>query len=538
MRLTVNNIKLPINHNSEDIKKATAKALHMDVADICDLIIRRKSIDAREKDSIKYVYSIDVTTTKTIRNPGSGKYKNIVESVQSIYNIPDRNYYGKPVIVGAGPAGLFCAFLCVEAGVNPIIIERGAPVEERIKDVELFWNNKILKPDSNVQYGEGGAGTFSDGKLNTLVKDKKNRCRFVLETFVRFGAPEYILYDAKPHVGTDVLMTVVRNMREYLLDRGAELRFHTKLTGISYSSGNVTGVIIDGPKGIEEIDTDRIVLAIGHSARDTFEWLCNIGIKMDAKPFAVGLRVEHPQLLIDKSQYGIPRGEYLPAAAYKLTGKSSTERGVYSFCMCPGGYVVNASSEDGLLAVNGMSYSKRDGKNANSAIIVTVTPEDYDGLDALAGVRFQRELERKAYELGEGCIPIQSLGEYLAGLGIEPMHRTVPDDVWEGFSPQNKGDYKETDLHALLPKEIGRSLAEGMQQFGAKIYGFDDNRCLLSGVESRTSSPVRIWRNDNGESPSLAGLYPCGEGAGYAGGITSAAMDGMFIAEQIISTNI
>ncbi len=555
MRISVNNIKLPIEHKDHELIRQTAKMLHLPVSDITDIEIRKRSIDARKKDNIRYVYTVDCDVKDSEKIFRRIKEGSVRQCSDDVYKIPERNYNGRPVIIGAGPAGLFCAYICVEAGIKPIVIERGSEVSGRRRDVDEFWRTGILKPDSNVQFGEGGAGAFSDGKLNTLIHDRNGRCRYVLETFVKFGAPANILYDAKPHVGTDILTEVISSMRKYLISRGAEFMFDTCVSDIIISNGSVKGVIITRSKDESEINSDRVVLAIGHSARDTFELIRKKGICIRPKAFAVGLRIEHPRRFIDVSQYGEYGADILPAAAYKLTAKSSTGRGIYTFCMCPGGYVVNASSEPGMLAVNGMSYSGRNGDNSNSAVIVTVTPEDFPSDDALSGVEFQRELERRAYELGSGRVPVQKIADYAGAYGFPRSDRksaaykdeiTVPVGLTEenriqsftsdsaDFVPNIKGTYEFADVHSILPDTLNTCLMEGIYSFDRQIRGFADPEAILSGVESRTSSPVRIERDDDGMSISVQGLYPCGEGAGYAGGITSAAMDGMYIAEQIL----
>jgi uncharacterized FAD-dependent dehydrogenase len=459
--------------------------------------------------------------------------------------------------VGAGPCGLFAAYELALHGYRPVLIERGRDVESRQQDVEEFWKSGRLNTASNVQFGEGGAGAFSDGKLNTMVKDRDGRGREALNIFVGAGAPEEILYEAKPHIGTDRLMEVVANIRRQIIEHGGEVLFNTKLTQIITSdsdaskdnTGNtekiqlrangtldqagsgqvpcrhVTGVRITDESGDRILETGHVILAIGHSARDTFEELHKENIHMEPKAFAVGLRVEHPQKKINISQYGTDAGLTLPPAPYKVVYNTKAGRGVYSFCMCPGGYVVNASSEEGRLCINGMSYYARDSRNANSAIIVTVKPEDFGGEGPLAGVAFQRRLEEKAYALGGGRIPAEYFCDYKAG-----VHASGPEDNHEraGWNrPCCRGEYVFADVHTLLPDEIRESIIEGMEHFGHMIKGFDSDDVLMEGVEARTSSPVRITRDESLQSVSLKGLYPCGEGAGYAGGIMSAAMDGI-----------
>lgn len=425
-----------------------------------------------------------------------------------------------PVIVGSGPAGLFAAYELAAHGYAPLVIERGRDVEQRTKDVEAFWASGSLRKNSNVQFGEGGAGTFSDGKLNTLVKDVAGRNRHVLELFVKAGAPKEILYVNKPHIGTDILKKVVKSLREEIIGMGGTVAFETQLTGIQVKNGALRAIEVNGERWIE---TEILILAIGHSARDTFEMLEQTGIHMEAKSFAVGMRVEHPQKMIDECQYKGADMRYLPTASYKLTTNLDNGRGVYSFCMCPGGYVVNASSEEGLLAVNGMSYHDRAGANANSAIIVSVTPEDYPGEGPLKGVAFQRELERRAYRIGRGRIPQQLFGDF---------ERNQISEDYGAFSSAAKGRTTFANLREIFPEEISRSFIEGMHRFAKYIPEYDREDAVLSAVESRTSSPVRISRNEAFES-NIAGVYPGGEGAGYAGGIMSAAMDGLKVAEAV-----
>lgn len=539
--ILIQNLKLRIPHESEKIREKAAQVLMIKHSDICSWEILRRSLDARKKPELYYIYSVEVGVRdekKVLER--AGKNKKIKEQI----SISDRMEYSfpssqveiavpSPIVVGAGPAGLFCTYYLALAGFRPILLEQGKSVEERKKDVDHFWKTGQLDTASNVQFGEGGAGTFSDGKLNTLVKDKDGRNRAVLQTFVKFGAKESILYDAKPHIGTDELFHVIQNMRRELLCLGARIRFESKVTDLITCEGKedgqrkIAGVrLLDG----SEILGEHVVLAIGHSARDTFSMLLDKKISMEPKAFAVGFRVEHPQDVINESQYGLKDPGELGAAQYKVTAKTSKGRGVYSFCMCPGGYVVNASSEEGRLAINGMSYSKRDGRNANSAVIVSVTPEDYPGEGPLSGIQFQRELEEKAYSLQNGKIPVQRYGDFKNA--VLNKNRMVAGEGIFAILPQCKGDFAWADLSSILPEECNKAFVEGMTQFGRQIKGFDRSDAVLSGVESRTSSPVRILRDEALQS-NIGGLYPCGEGAGYAGGITSAAMDGLRVAEEI-----
>ena len=525
--IRLNQLKLPVDHTREQLIHKTAQYLRIPAADILELQIVRQSLDARKKPALFYSYSVNVTVKKeekvykdACRRLGKANVL-LTEKTEYLFPAEGSTQQKHPtVIIGMGPAGLFCGYYLAQHGYAPVILERGADVDARQADVEAFWQTGRLKPDSNVQFGEGGAGTFSDGKLNTLVKDKYGRNTEVLKTFVKHGADPAILYQAKPHIGTDVLSKVVKSMREEILRMGGEVRFHSQMTEILTENGQVTGVKVNDT---EVLPCEQVVLAPGHSARDTFSMLYRKQFPMSAKPFAVGFRVEHPQSLINMSQYGAESVKGLGAAAYKVTAKTSTGRGVYSFCMCPGGYVVNASSEKERIAVNGMSYSGRNGDNANSAIIVTVTPEDF-GSNILDGMHFQRRLENLAWREGNGKIPVQLYGDF------------KNNRISTGFgaiTPSIKGAYTFGNLNHVLPEFLTAPLKEGITGFSTRIKGFDMEEAVLSGVESRTSSPVRILRDESLQSETLHGLYPCGEGAGYAGGITSAAVDGLKIAEQI-----
>ena len=571
--LRVNQVKLSVDHSQSELHSTICQILGISSSQLLHFSLHKQSIDARRKPDIYYVYTVDVQVSNE-KAVLKKKKRQVEPAKEMTYTLPsllkplDKKSVsdGKatpPIIVGTGPAGLFCAYLLAKAGLQPLLLERGAPVEERILDVNKFWETGALNPDSNVQFGEGGAGTFSDGKLNTLVNDKQMRHRFVLETLVEHGAPESILYEQKPHVGTDILILVVKNLRKSIESLGGTFCFHTCLTDIVRTEDRnkkmqLQKILATTREGDEikhkELFTNKLVLAIGHSARDTFEMLSQKKIPMIAKPFAVGLRIEHPQENINLSQYGVSHSPYLPAASYKLAEQLENGRGVYSFCMCPGGYVVNASSEERGITVNGMSYHGRDGKNANSAIVVTVAPEDFkrmkeyyetdesknslcddslvndslinDSLfnEPLIGMYFQRALEQKAFSLGTGKIPVQRFEDFVNNQASKALGT---------ITPCIKGGWESANLHNLFPVEITSSLVQGIQKMGLKIKGFDHPDALLSAVETRTSSPVRILRDEQYES-EVKGIYPCGEGAGYAGGITSAAMDGVKVAEAIL----
>lgn len=520
--IRINQLKLPVDHTEEALWSKAAKTLKLPVKEIESLKIIKQSVDARKKEELHFTYTVDVKVPneKTVLHKVNNV--NVILSEKKEYHFPvngTEKMSSRPVIIGAGPAGLFCGVMLARNGYRPILLERGESVEERRKAVDEFWKSGILKPDSNVQFGEGGAGTFSDGKLNTLVKDPVMRNRKVLELFVEFGADPSILYINKPHIGTDVLSGIVKRMREEINRLGGEVRFNSLVTDFMIKDGKIAGVVAGG----EEIPSEVLVLAIGHSSRDTFEILENRGVPMEAKAFAVGLRIQHPQKNINKCQYGMEDHSVLGAADYKLTHKSKNGRGVYTFCMCPGGYVVNASSEDKMLAVNGMSYHDRAGENANSALIVTVTPEDFGATGPLSGVHYQRELEKAAYLSCAGKIPVQLYGDFAKG----ELSKSFGD-----VAPAFKGQYDFTSIRDFLPPYLTESIIDGVEAFDRKIRGFKRPDAILAGVESRTSSPVRIPRDEEFES-SIKGIYPCGEGAGYAGGITSAAMDGLKVAEAI-----
>ena len=527
--IRIKQIKLSIDHTEADLKRKICKSLHVKEDTLLSYSIVRQSIDARKKPDLYYVYTVDVIISSERKVLKKNKSKDISFIEAEKYQLPEhgeKELTHRPVVIGSGPAGMFCAYILAENGYRPLMIERGANVDQRMEDVKKFWETGVLDPDSNVQFGEGGAGTFSDGKLNTLVKDSFGRNKKVLEIFVKNGAPEEILYQNKPHIGTDVLSVVVKNMRNHILENGGEILFHHQMTEIHAEEHVIKQISVCdlNTKCTMMIDTDLIVLAIGHSARDTFQMLHTGNIEMEAKPFAVGVRIQHPQEMIDRSQYGRERGDVLPAASYKLTANLENGRSVYTFCMCPGGYVVNASSEEHMTAINGMSYHDRDSANANSAVIVSVSPKDYPGDDVLSGIAFQRELERRAFKAGNGKIPVQLFKDY--------CNHTISEKYGQ-ITPLFKGDCTFGDVRSIFPEELADSIEEGIKAFDHKIQGYAMDDAIVAGVESRTSSPVRILRDVQLQS-NIRGIYPCGEGAGYAGGITSAAMDGLKVAEAIV----
>ena len=532
--IRIQQLKLPITHTQRELERKVQRELGLRRDETVSIKIRKRSIDARKKPELYFNYVIDCHVADEEKLLKRINKKHIISVSEKAYQFPacgKEALQDRPVVVGAGPGGLFCALLLAEHGYRPILLEQGMDVDSRIQDVERFWKEGLLQKRSNVQFGEGGAGTFSDGKLNTLVKDKDGRNGEVLRRFVEAGADPSILYENKPHIGTDVLVRVVKNLRKEIERLGGSVRFQTQVTGFLQERGQLTGLLTD--KG-ETLPCSVAVFAIGHSARDTFQMLYDNGLTMEAKEFAAGFRVEHRQKDINLAQYGVEDAHPLQAASYKLTAQTKCGRGVYSFCMCPGGYVVNASSEEGRLAVNGMSYSGRDGVNSNSAIIVSVRKSDFASEHPLSGIAFQRSLEEAAYQAGGGRIPVQRLGELRRRFWqLQEENETgESDNKKPPLEPMTKGACAYADLTKILPHEMTQAFLEGMEQFSHVIAGFGDDETLVSAVESRTSSPVRIVRDKSFQS-NINGIYPCGEGAGYAGGITSAAMDGIRIAEAI-----
>ena len=517
--ILLNNINLPLKTDFSSLKPIVAKELKTDIQYIKSASLYKKSVDARQRDKVHFCCSFLVEASGEdrliARSKKAQRYNERKYTFKKVDFCPEH----RPVIVGFGPAGMFAALTLAIAGLKPIVLERGADADTRKNDVESFLAGGKLNENSNVQFGEGGAGTFSDGKLNTGIKDI--RCRTVLEKLYEFGAPKHILTDAKPHIGTDILIDVVKNLRCKVEELGGEVRFNCKLDRIITPNGKVTAVIANG----EEIKCDNIILACGHSARDTFAMLKEIGIEIERKPFAMGVRIEHLQSDIDRALYGKYAGHpALSAADYKLAVHLKNGRGVYTFCMCPGGEVINASSEENMLAINGMSNSRRDGQNANSALLVNVDPTDFEGDDVLAGCELQRKIEQKAYNIASGAVPTVTLGEFLYGR----------PDTTEKVKPTVKPNTVNADFYDIFPRFIVDSLKEGIPLFDKKLPGFADSAAILSAPETRSSSPIRILRNENGQSVNTEGLFPCGEGAGYAGGIMSAAVDGIRTAEALI----
>ena len=526
MLLRLTEITLNLDEDESLLAKKAASRLGVTCQEIISLKIVRKSLDARKKNRIQFVYTLNVEVDddaavacdiRLIESP-SVHVKVIEKEPEKLF--PRLKSRLRPVIVGSGPAGLFAALRLTEYGFSPIILERGRPVAERVRDVEAFWKERKLDPESNVQFGEGGAGTFSDGKLTTRVDDP--RVAYILQSFVDAGADPQIKYLAKPHIGTDRLRSIVVSLRKLLIERGCEVRFGAKLSGVNISGDKVHSVLINES---EEIETNRLILAIGHSARDTYGMLDLAGVEMQAKPFAIGLRVEHPQQLVDKIQYGPAFGnDRLPPSEYVLK-HNMKERGrsAYSFCMCPGGMVVNASSEAGRLVVNGMSQAKRDSSYANSALVVNVRPEDFSGAK-LGGIAFQRSWEEAAFSAGgsDYSAPAQNLLDFLKSGRSHSLNKT-------SFLPS----LKSAELKECLPDFVIDALLEAIPLFGRKMKGFLSREATLIGVETRTSAPVRIMRGPDFQSVSSKGIYPCGEGAGYAGGIVSSALDGIKVADAI-----
>ena len=560
--LRINSIKLDPGYTDKDLRESILRRLRIKAEDLLSYKPVKRSIDARDKSDIKYVLCVDVSVKNEKPVLNDKRVKNTIKAEPVSYRDPVGNCTRamnggsahdapRPVIVGFGPAGMICAYKLACAGMRPIVIERGLDVDTRIARVNSFWKGGDVDKNTNVQFGEGGAGTFSDGKLSTMIHDKVGRIGEFFRILVENGADESIMYNAKPHVGTDRLAVIVRNIRNKIIELGGEVRFGYRLTDIIFDRDrNVREVTVEqvypSPGASDNIiPASSVVLAIGHSARDTFEMLHGKGFMMEQKPFAVGVRVQHPQEMISISQYGKESFGKLPPADYKLTYTSEKlDRSVYSFCMCPGGFVVNSSSEKGRLVVNGMSNSDRSEATANSAIVVNVDRRDFADDEWNAGIRFQRRIEELAFIECSGKIPVQTYGDFSVGINasiqgspdgnVIPSNGAYPDPAGFRWEPNTKGFWDHGNIHNILPKQLCDAIIEAFPDFGRRIAGFDSPDALLMGVESRTSSPVRIVRTESLEAAGFNGIYPCGEGAGYAGGITSAAVDGIRVYERIV----
>ena len=532
--IKLQNLSLPLDYGEAELRKKAAAALKLSPAALGEVRLLRRSVDARKKNDVHFVCTLGVTVEDEEALIRRRHDPNIMRFSPRPYVFPTvrRTSPLPPVVVGMGPAGLFAALFLARNGVPCIILDRGRDVDKRTGDVEHFWQTGQLSPDSNVQFGEGGAGTFSDGKLNTNTHDF--RIGAVLKEFVRHGAPEDILWQQKPHVGTDLLRDVVKSIRRELLSLGCEVRFESQLTELKTAGGQLTGVTVTAGTGSYQMDCDTLILAPGHSARDTFRMLLNSGVPMEAKSFAIGCRIEHDQALISQSQYG-PAWEKLPPADYKLSCHLPTGRSAFTFCVCPGGQVVAAASGYGQVVTNGMSHRARDGQNINGGFLVGVTPADF-GSGVLDGVAFQESWERQAWDIGTGYAPslfgpsdtlfrapAQSAADFLSGRASTAMGR---------ISPSYRPGVTPADLNECLPKYVSATLRAALPLFDRQLHGFADGGAVLTGIETRSSSPVRILRDESGQS-ALRGLFPCGEGAGYAGGITSAAVDGIRAAEAV-----
>jgi len=536
--IRISEIKLPLaqaEQPEEALRAAVCGILAVPPAELAQLQVFKRSFDAR-KAELAAVFIVDVTLADPSREADvlarMAAHPHVVPTPDMAWHPPVTAATPpspRPVVIGFGPCGIFAALVLAQMGLAPIVIERGKTVRQRTKDTWGLWRKNVLHPESNVQFGEGGAGTFSDGKLWSQIKDPRHLGRKVMREFVQAGAPEEILYVAHPHIGTFKLVKVVETMREQIVALGGEIRFEQRVTDFHIEDGQLRGLTIhhQDTGATSELRTDHVVLALGHSSRDTFEALHTRGVFLEAKPFSIGFRIEHPQGMIDRARWGKHAGHpLLGAADYKLVHHASNGRAVYSFCMCPGGTVVAATSEPNRVVTNGMSQYSRNERNANAGIVVSIEPSDYPGTDPLAGVRLQRELESRAFVLGGGTYeaPGQLVGDFIAGR---------PSTAFGEVLPSYKPGVKLGDLHPALPAYAIEAMREALPVFGRKIRGFDRHDAVLTGVETRTSAPLRITRGDDFQSLNVRGLYPAGEGAGYAGGILSAGVDGIKVGEAV-----
>lgn len=530
--IRVRQLKLPIDHEESALLRLVESRLRLKEAlSASSVDVFQRAVDARRGKPLKFSYTVDVSLDPALEDQclERARSADVVRTPDMVYRFPEQHQFApgasRPVIVGSGPCGLFACLLLAQLGLRPLLLERGKMAGPRARDVTRFWREGVFDSESNVQFGEGGAGTFSDGKLYTQIKDRDNRCRKILEELAAHGAPEDILVNARPHIGTDKLIKVLRHLRESIHRLGGEIRYESRVTDFNVNAGGaLSGVVLSNG---EVVPAEAAIFAVGHSARDVFEWMLKKEVPMEPKPFSVGVRIEHPQSLLDQTQYGKWAGHArLGSAAYRFVHHGKDRRSVYSFCMCPGGLVVGAASEEGRLVTNGMSSYARSESNANAGFMVEVHPDDLPADDALAGVRFQRELEEKAFALGGGDYraPAQLLGDFM---------KDRPSEGPRSVKPSFRPGVVYTDLRRCLPEYVVRSLKEAVPRIAKQLPGFDHPDAVLTAVESRSSSPLRIQRGADFQCPSVPGLYPAGEGAGYAGGIISAAVDGLRVAEAV-----